>query len=221
MQRYSQPPRWALGVLPLALGILLPACFEANLQLEVRPSGSVTQTLTLTQPQEGPNAELWSDFVKQLQSQGWQVRREGNQTIATRTLENVRDTGLGTGAFLEERFKLTRTGGWLVETYRLEVSLGQPNPVFASLLPAGQIFSLFTRALLPRLSLSLKTPLTASQHNADQIESHRYTWQVRLDRANHYYIEYRIVRWDRIAAIVLGVGLLFLGGIFLQRKSRS
>lgn len=208
-------------MLLLALGVLLSACFEANLQLEVRPSGSVTQTLTLTQPQDAPNGELFTDFTKQLQSQGWQIKRDGNQTIASRTLENTRDTGLGTGAFVQERFRLTRRGGWLVETYRLEVSLGQPNPLFASLLPAGQIFSLFTQALLPRLSLSLKTPLTASQHNANLVEGRRYTWQVRLDRANDYYIEYRVVRWDRIASIVLGVGLLVLGGHYLYTRRWS
>lgn len=208
-------------MLLLALGVLLSACFEANLQLEVRPSGSVTQTLTLTQLQDAPNGELFTDFTKQLQSQGWQIKRDGNQTIASRTLENTRDTGLGTGAFVQERFRLTRRGGWLVETYRLEVSLGQPNPLFASLLPAGQIFSLFTQALLPRLSLSLKTPLTVSQHNANLVEGRRYTWQVRLDRANDYYIEYRVVRWDRIASIVLGVGLLVLGGRYLYTRRWS
>ncbi|GEM84510.1 hypothetical protein [Meiothermus hypogaeus] len=207
-------------MLLLALGVLLSACFEANLQLEVRPSGSVTQTLTLTQPQEVLNGELFSDFIKHLQSQGWQVRREEIQTIATRTLENVHDTGLGTGAFLEERFRLTRRG-WLMESYLLEASLGQPNPIFSGLLPASQILSLFTRDLQPKLSLSLLTPLTASQHNADKVEGRRYTWQIRLDRANHYHIEYRVLRWDRVAAIMLGVGLLVLGGRFWYARRRS
>ncbi|MCX7782999.1 MAG: hypothetical protein N2318_05080 [Meiothermus sp.] len=205
----------------LALGVLLSGCFEANLQLEVRPSGRVTQTLTLTQPQEEPNEALFSDFAKQLQAQGWQVRHDGNKTIATRTLENARDASLGTGAFVEERFKLSRTGGWLVETYRLDVNLGQPNPIFASLLPAGQIFSRFTRVLLPKLSLSLQTPLTARQHNADQVEGHRYTWQVRLDQANHYFIEYRVVRWDRVALIGAGLMLLLIGWRFFRDKSRA
>jgi hypothetical protein len=202
---------------------LLSACFEANLKLEVGSGGSVTQTLTLTEPpaQDGQSGTLFSDFANQLRAQGWQVRLEGNQTIATRTVENAHDTSLGTGAFVEERFKLTRSGGWLVETYRLDVSLGQPNPVVASLLPAGQIFSLFARSLLPQLSLSLQTPLPATLHNADRVEGHRYTWQVRLDRASDYYIEYRVVRWDRIAMAGAALVVLILAGRFLVRRVRA
>ncbi len=199
-----------MAVLLLALGALLSGCFEANLKLEVGLNGRVLQTLTLTEPQapDGQGGELFADFVKQLQAQGWQVRREGSKTVATRTQANTHDTSLGTSAFVEERFKFSQSGWWLVESYRLEVSLGQPNPIFASLLPAGQIFSLFSNALLPRISLSLQTPLLARQHNADQVEGKRYTWQVRLDRANTFFIEYRVVRWDRVAILALLPGLL-------------
>lgn len=204
-------------LLLLALSMLLPACFEANLKLDVTLGGSVIQTLTLTEPQgqNGQSGELLADFVKQLQAQGWQVRLEGNKTIATRRMENAGENTLGTNAFVEERFNLTRTGWWLVENYRLDIRLGQPNPIFASLLPAGPIFSLFTHALLPKLSLSLQTPLTASQHNADGQGGRTYTWQIRVDRANNFYIEYRVVRWDRIALLVTGVGLLVMMGRFL------
>lgn len=212
--------RWASWALLLSLSLLLSACFEANLKLEVGLNGRVIQTLTLTEPQapDGQGGELFADFVKQLQAQGWQVRREGSKTVATRAVANARDTSLGTSAFVEERFKLTQSGWWLVETYRLEVSLGQPNPIFASLLPAGQIFSLFTRALLPKISLSLQTALEARQHNADQVEGKRYTWQVRLDRANAYFIEYRVVRWDRVGMLALLLGVLLAAGRLLGRK---
>lgn len=205
----------------MALSALLSACFEANLKLEVTPGGNLIQTLTLTEPQGQPqNGELLGDFVKQLQAQGWQVRLEGNKTIATRRMENAGDTTLGTNAFVEERFNLTRTGWWLVENYRLDIRLGQPDPIFASLLPAGQIFSFFSRALLPRLSLSLQTPLAASQHNADGQEGRTYTWQVRLDRANNFYVEYRLVRWDRVL-LVLGGVLLLISVRFMQRRRKS
>lgn len=205
----------------LALSILLSACFEADLKLEVKLDGSVVQTLTLTEPKgQQPNGALLADFVQQLQAQGWQVRLEGNKTLATRKVENTDDFNLGTNAFLEERFQMRRTGWWLVEDYRLEMRLGQPNPIVASLLPAGQILSLFTLALLPKLSLSLQTPLTARQHNADGLEGRSYTWQVRLDRANNFYVEYRVVRWDRIAGMVAGVGLLVLLRRLWARQGR-
>ncbi|WP_337870459.1 hypothetical protein [Meiothermus sp.] len=212
---------WARGLLLLALSALLSACFEANLKLEVTPGGSVIQTLTLTEPQGQPQSrELLADFVKQLQAQGWQVRLEGNKTIATRRIAHADGTTLGTNAFLEERFNLTRTGWWLLENYRLDVRLGQPNPVLASLIPAAPIFSLFASSLLPRLSLSLQTPFTASQHNADGQEGRTYTWQVRLDQANNFYVEYRVVRWDRLLLLVLGGALLLISARFLQRLWR-
>ena len=206
--------RWAFWALLLSLSLLLSACFEANLELEVGLNSHITQTLTLSEPQapDGQGGALFADFVEQLQAQGWQVRRKGGQTIATRTVANARDT------FLEERFKLTQSGWWLVETYRLEVRLGEPNPIFAGLLPAGQFFSLFSHALLPKVSLSLQTPLVARQHNADRVEGKRYTWQVRLDRANTYFIEYRVVRWERVGVLVLLIGTLMAAGRRLGRK---
>ncbi|MER3553757.1 MAG: hypothetical protein C4331_05255 [Meiothermus sp.] len=201
--------------LALLLGLLaFTGCFEANLALKVYLNGRVEQILTLTPSADNPQSrQAVASFVQGLEGQGWKVEPGEERTIARRDLKGpgwgTGGLSLGTGAFGDEQFKLARRGWWLVETYRLEVSLGEPNPALQGMAPAGQLFSLFTGSLLPKLSLSLQTPLRASVHNADRVEGKTYTWNVNLAGANRFYIEYRIVRWDRV--LLLAAGLLLVG----------
>lgn len=204
------------------VGLLaLTGCFEANLELKVYLNGRVEQILTLKSVQ---GQQIVEEFVQRLENQGWKINRSTEKILARRDLKGPGwDSGglnLGTGAFADERFRASRSGGWLVETYRLEVSLGQPDPAFGALSPAGQLFSLFSGSLLPRLSLSLQTPLKALAQNADRVEGKTYTWNVNLAGANRYYIEYRVVRWDRVLLLALGLSAALLLALWYRKRAK-
>jgi hypothetical protein len=210
----------SLGVLAL---LALTGCFQANLELKVYLNGRVEQILTLTPaPGDTRGQGIVEQFAGQLADQGWKLERDSGKIVARRDLKgpgwDSEGLNLGTGTFSDERFRVSRRGGWLMETYRLEVSLGQPNPAFGAFSPAGQLFSLFSASLLPDLSLSLQTPLRASAHNADRVEGTTYTWNVNLAGPNAYYIEYRIVRWDRVALLVLGAAALVAAGLWYRHS---
>jgi len=206
----------------LALGFLT-GCVQANLELKVDWMGRVEQILTLTpEPGNPQGQEILQGWVGRLVGQGWTLEPQAGAIRARRALKGPGwgsgGLNLGTGAFTDERFSLTRHGGWLLETYRLEVNLGPPNPALGGFSPAGQVSSLASLALLPQLSLSLQTPLRANAHNADRVEGTTYTWRIHPMGAKTYHIEYRILRWDRVLLLVLALGLL--GGWYRRAHPR-
>lgn len=214
--------RWlrSLGVLAL---LALTGCFQANLELKVYLNGRVEQILTLTfAPDNTQGQGIVEQFTGQLAGQGWKVERDLGKIVARRDLKGPgwgsEGLKLGTGAFSNERFRVSRRGGWLMETYRLEVSLGQPDPALGAFSPTGQLFSLLSGSVLPDLSFSLQTPLQASAHNADRVEETTYTWKVNLAGPNAYYIEYRLIRWDRVLLLVLALAALVLLGLWYRRS---
>ncbi len=211
------------GLVLLVGLVVLSSCFEANLELKVHLNGRVEQILTLVPTQDNTQGQqIVSQFVEKLAKEGWKTQQQGQKVIARRDLKgpgwNTSNLNLDTGAFSDERFKVSQSGGWLVQTYRLEVSLGQPNPALQGLSPAGQLFSLFSASLVPKLSFSLETPLKASAQNADSVNGTAYTWNINLATANQFYIEYRIVRWDRVLLLLLAGLAVYGGWRWLRRR---
>jgi FHA domain/Protein of unknown function (DUF3153) len=202
-------------------------CVNMRVKLKIQPDGSVEQNLSMGIAPElagiiGADQvqETLNSTQQKLQAEGWDTTLNVLEIQATRKTKGAGwaggtlDVGLAqmmNGNQNNQPVKLQRNDQIFVDNVRLDMDFGD---VSSMVNPASRMFMDSMK-----LEVAVETPWQAKLQNATSINGNEYTWRLSLSDTNKFYIEYQIIRWDRIL-IALAVAALIAFAIWRVRIAK-
>jgi FHA domain/Protein of unknown function (DUF3153) len=204
-------------LLALAATLLLfTGCVNMRVKLKILPDGSVEQNLNMGIAPElagiiGADQvqETLNSTQQKLQAEGWDTTLNALEIQATRKTKGAGwaggtlDVGLAqmmSGNQNNQPVKLQRNDQIFVDNVRLDMDFGD---VSSMVNPASRMFMDSMK-----LEVAVETPWQAKLQNATSINGNEYTWRLSLSDANKFYVEYQIIRWDRIMIALAAAALV-------------
>lgn len=199
-----------------AMLLLFTGCVNMRVKLKIQSDGSVEQNLNMGFAQDLANIigadqlqQTLSKTQQQLQAEGWDTTLNALEIQATRKTKGAGwaggtlDVGLAqimSGNQNNQPVKLQRNDQIFVDNVRLDMDFGDVSTLVN---PAARMFMDSMK-----LEVAVETPWQAKLQNASSINGNEYTWRLSLSDANKFYVEYQIIRWDRIVMALAAVALI-------------